>query len=121
MAGMLVLTGGASAQLAELVWAQAFPKQHKLFHSTWDGKHWSKPEIIKSADHAMATPVLSVRSDGSKLLIWSQQVKQKSVLMLSSLQDKSKSWSPSIVLSRLGIENVSPSIVRDLTGNVWVF
>jgi hypothetical protein len=109
------------AQLAELVWAETESGLNVIAYSKWNGEEWSDPIQIYENSNAVSTPSLATQIDGTKVLVWSEQQRRKSVLMWKKRSPIDETWSEASVFSRFGIENVSPSLVNDLTGTLWVF
>lgn len=110
-----------SAQLAEVVWAEYDGEQNNVLYSQWTGEDWREPESIYSNDNYVATPTLSTTKNGEKIVIWSEQRASKSVLMMSKRPNNEELWSEATLFSQHGSENVSPSLVKDRKGTLWVF
>lgn len=115
------VTDTAAVESAELVWASSTGELNRILYSEWNGDNWSDPKVIYQSENSTASPALATLADGSKALIWSEQRRRKSVLMWSKRSAAEPVWSTATVFSRLGSENVAPSIVRDLEGSLWVF
>ncbi|MFT5571169.1 MAG: hypothetical protein ACI9FR_000077 [Cryomorphaceae bacterium] len=109
------------AQLAELVWAEVGSENNVIEYSQWDGETWSDPIHIYENSNEIATPSLATQADGTKVLIWTEQQRRKSVLMWEKRGSTDEEWSQASVFSRFGNENVSPSLVTDFAGTLWVF
>lgn len=122
LACLLMASAASLAQVkAQLAWSEAGSELNSIYLRDWDGEEWSAAELVYQTDNGLATPVLASMADGSLVLMWSEQQRRKSVLMWAKKAPKSDTWSAASVFSRLGLENVAPTMVRDPNGRLWVF
>ena len=116
--------------ISELVWVEREESKSHIYFGQYDGGEWSKKaNPIYTSDNFLTTPTIGTSSKGSKVLIWSEQQKHKTVLMYksASFQNSQTStepvlvWSSANVFSNMGNENLGPSVVYDHNDQAWVF
>ena len=118
------LSAKAGESVAELVWVENSDSSHALYLARYQNNTWHKSAApIYTSDNAITAPALGTDKNGMRLLIWTEQRNNKFVLMMSvrnkvSLQS---AWSNAQQFSDFGIENFSATMVRDITGVLWVF
>ena len=112
---------GATAQFAELVWVDRTPQENSIHLSSFDGSSWSPiAEPLFKTSNSVTAAKIGTDSLGNKLLIWTEQIRDKTVLMHATRQ-LNKKWSKAEVLFASGNENYAGSIVFDQNDVAWVF
>jgi len=110
----------AQGMVIELVWAQDDEDGFSLQLSQFLNQLWGEPEVLYRSDNPITTPALGTSPAGDKLLIWTEQLRRKTVLK-SMRRAVGGSWQEAQVFSDSGLENFAVSIVYDGNGEGWVF
>ena len=120
---LLSVASPSMAAEAEVVWTHFDGEHHQILFSAYSDEVWQRPgELVYSSSNPLATPVIGTLPSGEKLLIWAEMVRNKVKLMFSQSTTRAdRSWAEANVFSDLGNENLAPSLVTDLNGQVWVF
>jgi hypothetical protein len=106
---------------AELVWVDAKPDRNRLMLSQLLGDKWSAPLAVYTSKNHITTPTLSTDLRDNKLLIWSEQNDNSTVLMSTRRVSPSNKWQHARKLNDFEAENLSPSTVVDSNNRLWVF
>lgn len=109
------------AQTAEAVWVEAGQDTNSLILTELAGDKWLDPSIIHSSDNPLSRPAMATLSDGTKMLIWSEQQQSRSVLMSMRKAASVDVWQTPRLFSALGVENTGASLLADLNDQLWVF
>ena len=104
----------------ELLWTEPRDQGYALLHSQFSDNRWSEPEAVYLSDNPLTSPALGTDADGGKLLIWTEQLRRKTVLK-SKRRTSEGAWQEAQVFSDSGLENFATSIVYDGNGQAWVF
>ncbi len=116
-----VLADGNKQLVVEALWVEPSTDGHLLNMSRYDGKNWAEPSTILSRKHPITSPAIATDLNGTKLVIWSELVDDKSILMQSEKLDITSAWSEPVIFSDFGVENLGVSIIVDPNGTKWVF
>ncbi|MBL4671860.1 MAG: hypothetical protein JKX81_06335 [Arenicella sp.] len=106
---------------AELVWVDSQAGSHRLMLSQLTGDKWSDPLAVYTSENFITTPALSTDLSGNKLLIWSEQNDNSTVLMSARRASPDIEWQRARKLNGFKAENLSPSIIVDSSNRQWVF
>ena len=121
------LASGATSSAepsAEIVWVESNGKTNKLYLAQYNAQKWNKISTpIYSSENAITAPALGIDKNQNRLLIWTEQRDNKFVLMMASSNKSADrtAWSDAQLFNDYGRENFGASVVRDLTGTIWVF
>ncbi len=122
---VLLIAESASASFADLVWVDSSDNTQSIKFAEYDGEEWVfYEEPIYNSDNALTSLALGTNVIGLKTLIWTEQIRAKTVLMSMSANVDSSGkllWSLPSIFSDEGRENFSASIVHDSNGQGWVF
>lgn len=106
---------------AKVLWSDFDGKQHALFVANYDGEDWSTPITIHSNENPMTSVAIGSADNNTELLVWTEQIEQKSQLFHKWFSRETQTWSEARVLSKFGNENIGGSIVVDPTGRLHLF
>jgi hypothetical protein len=120
--------------IAEVVWVQRMDGKNHIRHAQFDGQQWEQTSAsLYSSNFPLTNPTIGTKTNGERLLIWVEQIKNKTVLMqmtgrYSQTNNRSNSdrkrdnriWSLASVLSDFRLENFAPSVVVDAKQRFWV-
>lgn len=109
-----------SAPLAELVWFERTDDKWLLKFSSSDGESWSDPKRLYESKESLTTPGLGTDQHGNKLLIWTEQRRNKTILKFMR-RPRGQEWQDAELFSDAGRENYGPTIVYDQSNTAWVF
>jgi len=105
--------------VAQAVWVDGSDEFNQIRTSQFNGESWLDSEVLYSSKNPLTSVALSTSSNGTKLLIWTEQKRLKTVLMsMVSTKDR---WSEATIFSDKSNENFSATIVRDMSNAIWVF
>ena len=122
---LLLITSLSSSQLyaqqAEVVWVEQNNESQSIHISSFDGKRWTPPSTpLFESNNALSSVKLGTDSDGNKLMVWSEQIIDKTALMFSQKKTNTP-WVKAKVLYAAGSENYAGSIVFDSNNTGWFF
>lgn len=106
---------------ARVLWSDFDGKKHALLVANYNGEDWSNPTVIHSSENPMTSVAVGSADDNTELLVWTEQIKQKSQLFHKWFSPKTQQWSEAELLSKLGDENIGASIVVDPSGRLHLF
>jgi len=106
---------------AELVWVKSEAGSHRLMLSHLANDKWSAPTAVYTSENFIATPTLNTDQDGNKLLIWSEQKDNNTILMSARRARLGAQWQRAIKLNDFKAENLSPTTIVDSSNRLWVF
>jgi hypothetical protein len=105
---------------AELVWVEVGGDEYALVMSELSNEQWGDPERVYTTENPITSPALGGDSLGNKLLIWAEQIKNKTFLY-SMRWTRNNGWSEAVLFSNRSSENFAPTLVFDHLDNAWVF
>lgn len=109
------------AQQAEIVWVEQNNELQSIHLSSYNGEHWTPPSApLFTSNNALSSVKLGTDNNGTKLMVWSEQIIDKTVLMFSQ-KKPNEHWSKEKVLYAAGSENYAGSIVFDSNNRGWFF
>jgi len=107
--------------VAEALWIDSSSKRHVLSLSRYDGETWGDSIQVVESENPITSPAITTDSNGSKLVLWSEVKRGKSILMQSRKLASARDWSEPQVFSDFGSENLGASIIIDPNDVTWVF
>ena len=124
----------ATLSIAEVVWVQQMDDKNHIRHAKFDGEQWEQTSTsLYSSDSPLTNPTINTKSNGDRLLIWVEQIKNRTALKQMTghyLHATSQSnprkqngdhiWSVASVLSNFRLENFAPSVAVDAKQRFWV-
>jgi len=111
----------SESSLAKALWSDFDGKEHAIFISNYDGEDWSDSSSIYASKHPITSIAMGTTQSGKALLVWTEQIKQKSQLFHQWFSGKTQSWSEAELLSDFGIENIGATIVVDPSDQMHLF
>lgn len=117
----------SASSLAELVWIENQQNTNYIRFGFYDGNEWSiEDKFLYESSNPITSLALGTDQYGSKTLVWSEQIRSKTVLMIMNAKsdnDKSNqlNWSAASLFIDEGRENFSSSILFDQNGKGWLF
>jgi hypothetical protein len=127
-------TDDVALSIAEVVWVQRMDGKNHIRHAQFDGQQWEQTSAsLYSSNFPLTNPTIGTKTNGERLLIWVERVKNKTVLMQmngrypytnrqppSDNRHNNRIWSVASVLSNVRLENFSPCTVVDAMQKFWV-
>lgn len=120
--------------IAEVVWVQRIDDENHIRHAKFDGQQWQQTSAsLYSSNAPLTGPTINTKSNGDRLLIWVEKIKNRTVLKqmtghhlraishpVPAKRIGEHYWSKASVLSKFRLENFAPSIVVDARQRFWV-
>ena len=105
---------------AEIFWIDR-GMQKDIMLSRLESDAWSKPEPVYSTENPITSLAVATDLDGATVLIWTERLKIKTVLMHSQRFSQQQGWSKAELFSDFGKENFAASMVVDRANRIWLF
>ena len=110
----------AFASEADLLWVEVgVPNQ--IMRSKLDNYQWSEPEVIYSSKNSLTSIGVVKDLEENEFLVWTEQLKTRSVIMKMQRGNRQNSWSPAKLFIDFGKENLASTMVVDRTNQIWLF
>ena len=106
---------------AALIWHDFNDQNYQVMISEFDQQIWSSPQIVAQSDKPITTPALAILEDQTLLAVWSQQAFGAVRLMSANRPENSDTWSTAQVLRSDGAWNMNPNLIKDGSGDLWLF
>ena len=116
----VVLSTPLLAAQAELLWANN-RTGHEIMITRYVDQQWSEVESIYQSDNPITSVAMTTDLDGSKIVIFSEVFKTRTVLMKMQMHPQAKIWSKAKLFVDFAKENLAASLVTDAANTVWVF
>ncbi len=105
---------------AELLWIDSNDGEYQLKISEYINDEWAEETLLYASSNPITSPALGTGKNSRKLIVWTEQIRSKTVLKSMS-RSANNNWQLPNVFSNQGFENYSASIVFDLEDVAWVF
>jgi hypothetical protein len=99
-----------------LVYSATFSRTHDVFHAHWVNGRWSSPKNVSSTSGTSAQPAVTVRSDGTPIVVWSDTTGGSSHIYYGWLREGV--WTTFVLPA--SINGTSPDVCIGRNGRVWV-
>jgi hypothetical protein len=106
---------------AELIWVESSADDHRLMFSQLSAREWSDPLTLYASENYISSPTISTDLTHNKLIVWSEQYDNSSILMSSRRVSSDTLWLPAEKINDFKAENLGSSIVIDSLNRHWVF
>ena len=107
--------------IAEAVWVDTNAGKWSILFSKYSNDEWSMPESVYVSDAQITTPAIVRDKQGHNILVWSERNKKKLALKQSIRLAGENDWGEAVTIYDRGFENISPAMVVDLSGRLWLF
>ncbi len=117
---LVVLSFHAAAKDVDLLWVEIGQPNH-IMHSRYANDEWTKAEIIYSNNHPITSIGFVKDLNGVEILVWSEQIKTRSVIMKMQRSSGQMLWSQAKLFINFGKENLASTMVIDRANQIWLF
>ena len=117
---LVCLSFHALASDVDLLWVEAgLPNQ--IMRSQRDNHEWSEPEVMYSSKNSLTSIGIVKDLEENEFLIWTEQLKTRSVIMKMQRGNRQNSWSQAKLFIDYGKENLASTMVVDRANQIWLF
>jgi len=116
----VVLSGPLLAAEAQLLWANN-GTTHEIMIAHYNDQQWTDAESIYQSDNPLTSVAMATDLDGGKIVVFSEILKTRTVLMKMQMHPQSLAWSNAELFVDFGKENFAASLVTDASNTVWLF
>lgn len=120
------------ASEAELVWAENGVSkvaekeaekgvESRIMFSQLENDGWSKPLELYRSENPVTSLALVTDLKNTKILVWTEQFRFRSVLMKKQATGRPANWSKAELFSDYGKENFAATMVVDAANDIWLF
>jgi hypothetical protein len=123
-----------AVSIAEVVWVERMGEMNHIRHAKFDVRQWHQTSAsLYSSNAPLTNPTINTKSNGDRLLIWVEQIKNRTVLKqmtgrYSQINNQpnfdrkrhNRIWSDATILSDFRLENFAPSVAVDGKQRFWV-
>lgn len=117
---LVLLSFQTLAKDVDLLWVD-IGQPNQIMHSSFSNHEWTEPEAIYSSNTPLTSIGFVKDLNGVEILVWSEQIKTRSVIMKMQRSNAQKPWSQAKLFINFGRENLASSMVVDKANQVWLF
>ncbi|MEO0367425.1 MAG: hypothetical protein AAF197_01425 [Pseudomonadota bacterium] len=121
---VVVLFGGKPAfasTFTSLLWIERNEGMFEIWQTMLEEEDWLDPHLVHQTPNEVSTPALVLTEQGNQLMVWSEWLKNKSVLKSQTVFTETNTETAANTIFSSGLDNISPNLLKDANGELWLF